>query len=61
MVNTPMSTRTKDFFPEYTVVNALNRVAEPIEVAQLVAFLLGDESKFITGVAYPIDGGHLAL
>ena len=56
-----MATRTKDFFPEYTVVNALNRVAEPIEIAQLVAFLLGDESKFITGVAYPIDGGHLAL
>jgi NAD(P)-dependent dehydrogenase (short-subunit alcohol dehydrogenase family) len=27
------------------------------EVASLVAFLLGDESKFITGATYNIDGG----
>lgn len=33
------------------------RMAEPREIAALIAYLLGDESKFTTGVAYPIDGG----
>ena len=33
------------------------RMAEPREIAALVAYLLGDDSKFITGAAYPIDGG----
>ncbi|CAK7221527.1 hypothetical protein SBRCBS47491_004555 [Sporothrix bragantina] len=36
---------------------ALGRFGEPEEVAALVAFLLGDESRFITGVTYSIDGG----
>ncbi|CAK7238491.1 hypothetical protein SEUCBS140593_010742, partial [Sporothrix eucalyptigena] len=36
---------------------ALGRFGEPEEVAALVAFLLGNESKFITGVTYSIDGG----
>ena len=27
------------------------------EIAALIGFLLGDESKFITGAAYTIDGG----
>ena len=36
---------------------ALGRQGRPEEVAALVAFLLGDESKCITGVTYSIDGG----
>lgn len=36
---------------------ALGRPGQPEEVASLVAFLLGDESKFITGATYSIDGG----
>jgi NAD(P)-dependent dehydrogenase (short-subunit alcohol dehydrogenase family) len=39
---------------------ALDRPGKAIEVALLIAFLLGDESKFITGAAYVIDGGFLA-
>ena len=38
-------------------VRALARFGEPEEVASLVAFLLGDESKVITGATYSIDGG----
>lgn len=35
----------------------LGRFGKPEEVAALVSFLLGDESGFITGATYSIDGG----
>ena len=38
----------------------LGRYAEPIEISQLVLFLAGDESKFITGTTQVIDGGMCA-
>lgn len=37
----------------------LKRSGLPEEVAQLVAFLLSDESKYITGSVQSIDGGHV--
>lgn len=39
---------------------ALGRVGEADEVASLICFLLGDESKFITGTVQSIDGGMAA-
>jgi NAD(P)-dependent dehydrogenase (short-subunit alcohol dehydrogenase family) len=39
----------------------LARVAEPEEIAAAVAFLAGDESSYITGVALPVDGGYTAV
>ena len=38
----------------------LGRVGEASEVAALVTFLASDQSGFITGAAYPIDGGMTA-
>jgi len=38
----------------------LKRYAEPIEIAQLVLFLAGDKSQFITGTTQVIDGGMCA-
>ncbi|NMO01625.1 SDR family oxidoreductase [Gordonia sp. TBRC 11910] len=35
----------------------MGRVAQPIEVAYAVLFLLSDEASFITGVPLPVDGG----
>ncbi len=36
---------------------AIPRWGEAEEVASLAAFLLADESKFVTGATYSIDGG----
>ncbi|MDE5005278.1 SDR family oxidoreductase, partial [Francisella tularensis subsp. holarctica] len=38
----------------------LNRLAQPHESAELVIFLLRDNSKFMTGGLIPIDGGYTA-
>jgi NAD(P)-dependent dehydrogenase (short-subunit alcohol dehydrogenase family) len=37
-----------------------NRLGEPAEVAELVAWLGSDASSFVTGAYYPVDGGYLA-
>jgi NAD(P)-dependent dehydrogenase (short-subunit alcohol dehydrogenase family) len=38
---------------------ALRRTGKPEEVAKLVAFLLSDESSYITGNTVNIDGGWI--
>jgi NAD(P)-dependent dehydrogenase (short-subunit alcohol dehydrogenase family) len=38
----------------------MGRIGRPDEVAAAVAWLLSDQSSFITGAAIPIDGGKLA-
>jgi 3-oxoacyl-[acyl-carrier protein] reductase len=38
----------------------LGRMAEPAEIAGLVAYLASEEASFITGASYTIDGGYVA-
>ena len=37
----------------------LGRIAEPEDVANVVAFLAGDDASFVTGQAYNVNGGLL--
>jgi len=50
----PGSILTHDSSPE----TFLGRVGQPEEVASLIAFLASEESDFITGCNYVIDGGR---
>lgn len=39
----------------------INRIADPMEMANAVAFLLSDEASYITGTEIKVDGGSMAM
>jgi NAD(P)-dependent dehydrogenase (short-subunit alcohol dehydrogenase family) len=39
----------------------LRRIAQPEDVANLVAFLASDEASYLTGLTIPVDGGLMGL
>jgi NAD(P)-dependent dehydrogenase (short-subunit alcohol dehydrogenase family) len=41
-------------------LQALHRLGEPLEVAEMVAFLASDAGRFCTGAWYGVDGGYTA-
>jgi NAD(P)-dependent dehydrogenase (short-subunit alcohol dehydrogenase family) len=40
--------------------NAQRRIAEPAEVAELIAWLCSPAASYVTGCTIPIDGGQMA-
>ena len=53
--------KEKEMFAKLSAAQPVGRMAEPAEIAGLVAFLCSDEASFITGSAYDIDGGTTLL
>jgi len=50
--------RDSAVYSSYVENTPLGGVGQPSDVAALVAFLISDESRWITGTAINIDGGH---
>lgn len=62
VVNTAMAIQAwgeGDLAAEFKSKIPLKRFAEPIEIAQPVAFLLSDLSSMVTGIEMPVDGGYM--
>lgn len=53
--------RQAEMFEKLSKTQPIGRMGTPDEVAAAAVFLCSDEASFITGVAYPVDGGTLYL
>ena len=52
--------REQEILQELSAYQPVGRMGTPEEVAHLALYLCSDEASFITGAAYPIDGGVLS-
>jgi NAD(P)-dependent dehydrogenase (short-subunit alcohol dehydrogenase family) len=53
--------REAEMFKQLAEYQPIGRMGTPEEVAALALYLCSDEASFITGQAYPIDGGVLVF
>jgi 2-keto-3-deoxy-L-fuconate dehydrogenase len=51
--------REQEMFEQLAQYQPMGRMGTPEEVAALALYLCSDEASFVTGQAYPIDGGVL--
>jgi 3(or 17)beta-hydroxysteroid dehydrogenase len=64
-IRTPMTERWLAELPggeeALTALHPIGRLGDPLDVARLIVFLLGDESSYVTGSELAVDGGYLAV
>ena len=48
--------KTPEFIEKLSAMNAFNRLAQPIDIANVVLFLASDESKWISGQVIGANG-----
>jgi NAD(P)-dependent dehydrogenase (short-subunit alcohol dehydrogenase family) len=53
--------REQEMLKTLSEYQPIGRMGRPEEIAQLALYLCSDEASFITGAAYPIDGGVTAV
>ncbi len=53
--------KEEEIFEKLSQSQPIGRMGKPNEIATLALFLCSDESSFITGSDYPIDGGFIKL
>jgi NAD(P)-dependent dehydrogenase (short-subunit alcohol dehydrogenase family) len=53
--------KEQEMFEKLSRTQPIGRMGKPDEVAALALYLCSDESSFVTGTNYPIDGGFLTL
>jgi len=46
---------------ERIAVHPIGRLGQPEDIASLAVYLASDESLWVTGAAFPVDGGYLAV
>lgn len=66
VIRTPMIDRLSadphlaEFFQQIKARNFIHRLGDSAEVAEAAKWLLSDAASFVTGVAFPVDGGFMA-
>ena len=49
--------RSRKLVKKFEERMALGRIAQPHDIAPVIAFLASDDARFVSGVALPVDGG----
>ncbi|WCT80207.1 SDR family NAD(P)-dependent oxidoreductase [Novosphingobium humi] len=62
-IDTPMTAPAFAAMPEYRThweqKSALGRLGQPEDIADVIAFLLSDDARFVTGQGWMVDGGAM--